>query len=99
MRLGFELREAPVFLLCLECWIIDSRMTPFRRVRTNFKDIAEVEPDREVIALRALCLRLLIDRFIFICRQTFLIKTDLADMRGQMREVLRRPISGMTWPM
>lgn len=96
VRLGLELLEMPVFLLCLESRIVDSRMAPFRRVRADLEDAVEVEPDREVIALRPFCLGMLINLLIFLRRQPLLVEADLADAAGQMREVLRRPISGMT---
>lgn len=99
MRLGLELLETPILLLRLESRIVDGRMAPLCRVRTDLENAVEVEPDREVIALGAFCLGMLVNLPILLRRQSFLVEADLADAAGQMREVLRRPISGMTWPM
>ena len=64
-------------------------MAPLCRVRADLEDAVEVEPDREVIALRPFCLGMLINLLIFLRRQPLLVEADLADAARQMREVLR----------
>ena len=46
----------------------------------------EVEPDREVIALGAFCLGMLVNLPILLRRQSFLVEADLADAAGQQHD-------------
>ena len=89
MRLRAEMSEAPILLLGLILRLIYRRMSPLRRMRADGQYIVEIQPYGEILSLRALFLRLLIDLLVLLPGQMCLIKTHLPYRARQMSEVFR----------